>query len=332
MNNHDNGRVRGLFHAVAMIVAFVCAAACALAVALGAGVAVAHADETGRAGGTGTIELKYEYQGESLEGDGVSLYRVADWDGGAFTLRDEYADADFGTDARGWDGLMDDLKDGKASAEQFQAAANTLDAYVRAEGIEATQTGTIYGLGASFSGVDKGLYPVVYDRFEDAVKTCGSSASLVSVPSNENGELVSDVKAYSKSSCEATPESPETTRVDVTKVWKGDTQQARPGSIQVQLIRDGEVYDTATLAAGNNWKHSWSGLDASHDWLVREKNVPEGYVVAVERDSTDVTITNTATKQASTGSNVMVVAGLMVAVALAALVTLAIVRTRRNRN
>lgn len=47
MNNHDNGRVRGLFHAVAMIVAFVCAAACALAVALGAGVAVAHADETG---------------------------------------------------------------------------------------------------------------------------------------------------------------------------------------------------------------------------------------------------------------------------------------------
>ncbi|MDU5310871.1 MAG: hypothetical protein E6161_07685, partial [Dialister sp.] len=162
MNNHDNGRVRGLFHAVAMIVAFVCAAACALAVALGAGVAVAHADETGRAGGTGTIELKYEYQGESLEGDGVSLYRVADWDGGAFTLRDEYADADFGTDARGWDGLMDDLKDGKASAEQFQAAANTLDAYVRAEGIEATQTGTIYGLGASFSGVDKGLYLVVY--------------------------------------------------------------------------------------------------------------------------------------------------------------------------
>ena len=151
MNNHDNGRVRGLFHAVAMIVAFVCAAACALAVALGAGVAVAHADETGRAGGTGTIELKYEYQGESLEGDGVSLYRVADWDGGAFTLRDEYADADFGTDARGWDGLMDDLKEGKASAEQFQAAANTLDAYVRAEGIEATQTGTIYGLGASFS-------------------------------------------------------------------------------------------------------------------------------------------------------------------------------------
>ena len=131
MNNHDNGRVRGLFHAVAMIVAFVCAAACALAVALGAGVAVAHADETGRAGGTGTIELKYEYQGESLEGDGVSLYRVADWDGGAFTLRDEYADADFGTDARGWDGLMDDLKEGKASAEQFQAAANTLDAYVR---------------------------------------------------------------------------------------------------------------------------------------------------------------------------------------------------------
>ena len=108
-----------------------------------------------------------------------------------------------------------------------------------------------------------------------------------------------------------------------------DTAEGRDA---VQLIRDGEVYDTATLAAGNNWKHSWSGLDASHDWLVREKSVPEGYVVAVERDSTDVTITNTVTRQASTGSNVMVVAGLMVAVASVALVTLAIVRTRRNRN
>ncbi|WP_428860225.1 sortase [Bifidobacterium dentium] len=116
------------------------------------------------------------------------------------------------------------------------------------------------------------------------------------------------------------------------KLKKGDTRQARPGSIQVQLIRDGEVCDTATLAAGNNWKHSWSGLDASHDWLVREKSVPEGYVVAVERDSTDVTITNTATRQAGTGLNVMVVAGLMVAVASAALVTLAVVRTCRNRN
>jgi hypothetical protein len=331
MNNHDNGRARGVFHAVAMIVAFVCAASCALAVALGAGAVVAHADETGQAGGTGTIELKYEYQGESLEGDGVSLYRVADWDGGVFTLRDEYADAGFGTDSRGWDGLMDDLKDGKATAEQFQTAANTLDAYVRAEGIEPTRTGTIYGLGASFSGVDKGLYLVVYDRFTDAEKTCGSSASLVSVPANENGTLVSDVQAYSKSSCEATPESPRTTRVNVTKVWKGDTQQARPESIKVQLIRDGEVYDTATLDAGNNWKHSWGGLDASHDWLVREKSVPKGYAVAVERDSTDVTITNTATEQARTGLNVTVVAAVMVAVALVAFLVLAIVRARRDR-
>ncbi len=87
---------------------------------------------------------------------------------------------------------------------------------------------------------------------------------------------------------------PDTTSVSVNKVWVGDTAANRPASITVNLLRNGEVYDTVTLSAGNGWHASWSNLDGDSRWSVEEADVPEGYISSV-RGTSAFTITNTFT-------------------------------------
>lgn len=53
----------------------------------------------------------------------------------------------------------------------------------------------------------------------------------------------------------------------VLKVWRDDgNEEKRPEQIVVQLLRDGEVYDTVTLSNDNNWRYTWPELSADHHW------------------------------------------------------------------
>ena len=56
------------------------------------------------------------------------------------------------------------------------------------------------------------------------------------------------------------------------KVWEdGDQETTRPESVRVQLLRDGEVYDTVTLSAENGWRHTWEDLSKQFVWQVIEE-------------------------------------------------------------
>ena len=79
----------------------------------------------------------------------------------------------------------------------------------------------------------------------------------------------------------------------VLKVWKDSGhEEERPGEVTVQLLRDGDVYDTVTLNRDNNWKYSWSGLPSGHTWRVTE-DVPSGYTVAISSEGSTFVVTNT---------------------------------------
>lgn len=327
MNNHDNNLVHGVSRILAMAMTFVCAAACVLSMTAGA--SVAHADDSSTDGSeeTGTINLSYQYQGKSLEGATVNLYRVADWNNGVFKLNKTFSGVHYD-----WDTLMDDLNDGKATSDEFQQAAWTLDAYASDPrgGITADDKGTIYQSGASFSGLGKGLYLVSYNQYRDSGLTCGSSASLVSIPTiGKDDTQSSTVDTHSKSDCSVTPETPETTRISVSKAWRNDKASERPSDIEVDLIGNGKVVSTATLNAAGNWSHTWNGLDASTDWKVVERNVPAGYTVSIARNADEYNIVNTETRQPRTGSNVTIVALAMVIAALAALLVIAVAKRRQ---
>ncbi|NMM95412.1 Collagen adhesin precursor [Bifidobacterium sp. DSM 109960] len=321
----------------------VCLAACA-GLFLGAPAAgTAFAAETtanGDAAGNaadGRITLEYRYQGNNVVGATVSLYRVADWNGkGTFSLTGAFSGVDYD-----WDGLMGQLAastaGGHPDASAFQTAATTLGAYAKARNIEPTRNGVIYDSGASFGGLGKGLYLIMFDRYADTQVRCGASASLVSLPFNDSGNLVSEVTVQAKNDCVPAPHAPKTTRLSVRKVWNKDDARSRPSSITVTLLKDGTPAGTVALTAAGGWKHSWTGLSGDHDWTAVETSVPDGYTVAIDRNGTDLTITNTGGGHAATNGNIArtgvdampVVLAVMAAAAIA-LPVLIVVKARRE--
>lgn len=87
---------------------------------------------------------------------------------------------------------------------------------------------------------------------------------------------------------------PTTTFVSVNKVWNDDNNAdtKRPESISVQLLKNGEIYDTRALSAVTGWRTGWYGLERGYTWTVKEV-VPEGYISEVTGTDTSFTITNT---------------------------------------
>lgn len=80
----------------------------------------------------------------------------------------------------------------------------------------------------------------------------------------------------------------------VLKVWEDNDNAAgvRPESVTVDLLGNGKVYDTVELSAGNNWRHTWTGLDESAQWQVVERE-QVNYTVSV---STSVASTSGVTQ------------------------------------
>ncbi len=84
------------------------------------------------------------------------------------------------------------------------------------------------------------------------------------------------------------------TELFVQKVWDdAGNEHQRPVRVTVQLLRDGEVYDTVTLSEATGWSYHWVDLDDSYIWTVREQNVPPGYTVTVTEQGVYYYIVNT---------------------------------------
>ena len=92
-----------------------------------------------------------------------------------------------------------------------------------------------------------------------------------------------------------TPVLPRGTSMTVEKVWKNDTADVRPDSVEVTLLRAGEAFETVELTEQGGWKYTWPALDPAYTWSVGETSVPEGYQSAVSGSGAAWTITNTYT-------------------------------------
>ncbi|HJD22141.1 MAG TPA: Cna B-type domain-containing protein [Candidatus Gemmiger faecigallinarum] len=77
----------------------------------------------------------------------------------------------------------------------------------------------------------------------------------------------------------------------VSKVWEDNGYPGRPGSVTVDLLRDGQVFDTVTLDAGSQWTHTWTQLDDRFQWSVQERAV-DGYEARYATQGDTVVITN----------------------------------------
>ena len=191
---------------------------------------------------------------------------------------------------------------GGLNADGWKAAAETLAGYVRRDGLTPLDSGKTGRDGRlSFPTGETGLTPGLYLLLGEPETVNGwlytPAPLLVSLPNRGAGEhqWTYEVTVSPKFDRTSTGGSEGENTVDrkVLKVWKDGGAEDRPESIRVQLLNGGKVADTVTLSAKNNWRHTWTGLDAGQNWQVVEKETPEGYTVTVKREGITFVMTNT---------------------------------------
>ncbi|MDD6320075.1 MAG: Cna B-type domain-containing protein [Oscillospiraceae bacterium] len=86
-------------------------------------------------------------------------------------------------------------------------------------------------------------------------------------------------------------EAIENNKLTVHKVWDDNGYPNRPGSVKVNLLKDGKTAETVTLNADNQWTYTWDKLDDRYEWTVQEET-PEGYEASYKKQDNTVFITN----------------------------------------
>lgn len=178
----------------------------------------------------------------------------------------------------------------------IEAAVETLESYIGLNAIDPYCTGTSNNEGRIvIDDLNPGLYLVSAGNFFCEGYEYTVESVLVFMPSydSDSGEWI--YETYMVPKFEGEPQSPDDDTVErkVLKIWDDDGKESeRPASVRVYLLCDGEIRETVLLSEGNNWRYTWSGLDADHDWTVAE-DVPYGYTVSVIQEGITFVITNT---------------------------------------
>ena len=255
------------------------------------------------------VKLTIEYRDGEADVSGVAfdLYRVADMSG----------DAAFSptADFRGYPVELNGL-----DTVSMKSLAETLAAYADRDQLKPTDSGNTDRNGNLYFpsnqvSLKPGLYLVIGRRLVTEGYTYSTEPFLVSLPSSEteNGEWSYAVIATPKYTKTENPPSPSDRTVTrkVLKVWKGDIEAFRPAKVEIQLLRDGVVYDTQVLSSANNWQYTWEKLPeytedgAKISWQVVEKEVSSSdYTVLVSAEGAAFVITNTYAPEEPDGETI----------------------------
>ena len=191
--------------------------------------------------------------------------------------------------------LTVDFNDDSKMAE----LAQTLASYVSRDSVAAAaQSKTNEDGYASFDNLTPGMYLVTGETYRAGRYTYRIVPTLIPLPNTaKDGTLTFDANVELKhESTYHPPEGPshDTTIRKVLKVWEmGEGSTVVPDSINVDLLRDGRLYDTQRLNRSNNWTYTWRNLDDSYIWSVVEQSVPNGFTTSVSKSGITYVVTNT---------------------------------------
>lgn len=215
------------------------------------------------ASGGQKIRVQYSTQETVLSDAVFELYRIGEYSDGVII-----PDADFSSYQ-----ISFDISD----AEKASVFATTLSAYVSRDKIKPLYTDSTDESGiADFDDVvfQEGAYLLMAEKYSLDGYVYFAEPVVVAIPSGEQDTVTLSVK-YKRENENGL------TSYRVLKSWSDDTKQARPDSIRVQLLKDGEIYDTVVLNSENNWRYEWNNLSAAYNWIVAEKDIPEGYQLSI---------------------------------------------------
>lgn len=221
------------------------------------------------------IQLRDAYAPDTPIGGALVLHKVGDAKEGNGSLTFALSAAFSGSGVS--------LTDVNAPDLAAQLAAYATEKKLEGKSAQADTDGY-----AAFSGLSTGLYLVMQTEAVEGYLPV--APFLVSLPMYNAGN---DSWIYS---IEAAPKvqrpSKDPVSVTVVKKWQ-DNNIKRPESLDIRLLRDGVIVETVTVTADDDWKYTWTGLDAYYTWTVEEV-IPEGYSASYSVHNGTTTITNKA--------------------------------------
>lgn len=243
----------------------------------------AAAADVPEAGKTASLTITYWDNGTALKSAAFEVYRIAEMD----------ADGNFVAVApfKEYSVNMNPTAD-----SDWITLAGTLEGYVQRDKVIPTASGKTDPSGVmELTHLKQGLYLVIGHRHRQDGYIYETAPFVIHLPtrSEETGEWIYDTDVRPKHNVTPEGDEPETVMRKVLKVWSDvGHENQRPKEITVQLLRNGEVYDTVILKAENNWRYEWTELDGSARWTVVETEC-ENYTVAISQEGVTFVVTNT---------------------------------------
>lgn len=182
------------------------------------------------------------------------------------------------------------------TAEELQDAAYTLAGYVQLYDPKADQILTVDKNGtAQADGLAPGLYLMMSQPLQVEDGGYVTTPQLLTLPyETAAGEELYNLEITPKA--RVNRDSGERISVKVLKTWNDEgSQTLRPDNITVYLLCNGDIYDTVTLTAEDNWRYTWENLNEGQ-WTVVEEPLGN-YTVTVEMEGSTLLITNTPVTQ-----------------------------------
>jgi len=254
-----------------------------------------------------SLAISYQDGDTPIVGAEFAVYQVASVDEyGKLTTMEAFRQ--FRVDIRG------------ENDEAWRTLASTLEGYVLRDAISPACSGRTDSRGKFVLGKNEGdpavsgngsrqgpteqnnklaqgLYLVLGSAHTQGNYIYTTEPFMVLLPAldKEANGWVYEVTVSPKQSSRPVPEEPldDTVARKVLKVWKDEgLEKERPREIIVQLLQDGQVLDTVTLNAANNWRYTWEELKDYYHYTVVEKE-PENYLVTVTQEGITFVVTNT---------------------------------------
>ncbi len=232
-----------------------------------------------------SLTVEYINSGKAFEGLDVCTYKIADvYEDGTYQLTKDFADYSVNIY-------------GITSQAEWRSVASTLSSYIAADSIKPSYTAITNEKGcAVFTDIEAGMYLTleIKSTADETVITFESFLTAVPSPMDE-GEHLYDVVARPKSSS-YTPTRKEIEH-KVVKQWKDNgNSSGRPANVEIDILRNGKVYDSVILSSENNWSYSWKYEDDGSKWQAVERNISGDYKATVEYDGSTMIVTNTCHK------------------------------------
>lgn len=222
----------------------------------------------------GSIEITLHEEEEDtyVEGAEITIYQIADAysDNGrlSFSYTEQFSSCDVS---------LSDMTADKLSDKIAQC--------VKEDSIGTSKLTNENG-NVKFTNLPLGLYLVKQTNKVEGYSNIDSF--LVHTPTTIDNSWTYDIVA--------TPKTVIYKEIDLTvkKVWNTNISKVPP-MVEIELYKGEELIDTIELSKENEWTHTWSDIEKSDKYSVKEINVPKGYKVTYSNEEYVFTVTNTDT-------------------------------------